>query len=854
MYKSLRDIPNPYNATEEIRNEKYFIGRNKEIEKITSAFDDFTKSGVKKNYLIIGGKSVGKSSFLNILRNKLKTKEFLSVPFIINKNKIITPLIFFKELIDSILETGSSVDLLNIKDSDSRFTQKEIWESLTSYGDHDSAKSEREIILAEVFAHALKQNRFDFPISEIHLINDIKYICNEVKRLEYKGLVILLDEFQLLSENDGIIQLLQRLMDEIGDLIFIMSGNYLLSSESFDKIIRKSETISLALFQSHDVRDFIYKPLMNYGFTREEINEHLDHDSFSYFFRKKEHNPYYINLILHFVFDKFKNSGSTKLKLDSDITNEVINQLKLNSPNHERIAAQLNASSREQLEALTSLFPYQNINLNEIVLLNLAFVEPTEELYQTTLKQLLNDICLIRPLNLFAFKLPESITLKDLSMEGSISKNIAAEIKYNFIGDNVDELYMSHIIQSSLHEDLILDTHFNAIDHLTFKLGDYIREKLDNIDYIKDKKAVIGSFTVAEKAEEIELNSKLLTEKMESLEFSSAQEKISDKIYEDVQKATKNTALFSLPLFSQMFNNENGLYYSFVKAKIRHKIVNYENFFFINTPFDKNTVPFYPNSSITSETFEGYNIEIIDSIILKIKPQIIVFLQSIDFLELDVMLVRSMINNNFERTIQIIEIMRHFDSNKSMWINNIGFAYLCNEEYELAQKHFDKVTNKEFTTFSNLAYLNYRNNTNQVDNYLKKAEKSLKQVNPDSPFKVIHQILIPLNERNILPNNYDLVFDITPELVIMGNKAINASFAKLNHCFIFLSKIKLKSDLDKFYKTRYEYYLHYNLGQFEKAIELLDKIDEKNYDSIFRQQISEHIALDKKIIIKAIKE
>lgn len=853
MYKSLRDIPNPYNPTEEVKNEKLFVGRDREINKISSAIDDYISSGIKKNFIITGGKSIGKSSLLNIIKKRLSDKKLLPVSFIINKNKIISPLVFFKELVDSVLESGSNADFLNIKSDDDKFTQKEIWESLTNYGEHESNKGDRELYLAEIYALALKNNRFDLPLSEVNLIKDFKFLVISAIKFEYKGIVILIDDFQLLSENDSIIQLLQRLMEEVDGLLFIMAGNQLLNSDSFDKIIRRSETINLTFFQPHQIQDFIFKPLMYYGFTRDEINEVLDKDSFSFFFRKKEHNPYYINLILYYSFEKYKKNYNEKIRLDYEITSEVINQLKLNSPYHEKIAAQLTASSREQLEALTRLFPFQNINLNEIVLIQLAFEKLTEENYNRILKLILSDICLITPMNLFEFDLPDGITLKTLQQEETISRNLAAEIKYKFIGDNIDELYMSHFIQSSLNEDLILDTQLSSIDHLSFKLQNFILDRLNNLIELSDKDFTIGKITLAEDASELELNSKSLSEKVEALEKTSEKKDISQNEYEMVNSSTKDTVLNAVSIFSQIFNNSNGLYYSFVKVKIRHKVFNYENIFFFSTPIQDYT-PIYPMDSIISDSFNDYNIEILDSIVLKIKPQIIIFLQSIDTLEMQARLLRSLVNNNFELTISILEIQKNFNDNKNIAINNIGFAYMCDEQYEIAYKHFEKVIQKEDVTYCNLAYLEYRRDGKQIqiEQYLKKAEKQLKLKTGENTYLAIHQILLPLNLRKTQPKNFDLAYDVSADLIIQGNKALLASFNKQNHGFKLLNKAKLYSELDNFYKRRYEYFLHLNLGNITKAKDLLGDIEGKKFETIFYQQIEEQIRLDRNIIFQSI--
>ena len=516
MYKTLKEIPNPYQPHNTIKNEKIFVGRKKEMNQILTATEDFIKTGIKKDFLLYGDKSLGKTSFLQILRNKLSEKGFLTVNYVVIKDKMVSSLTFFKELIDEILDAGSPNDLLNKKDDKTKNTQKEIWEALTTLGNHDSKTFEREINIASLYAYALEKNRFDIPISENNLIKDFKLISKDTK-VCYKGLILIIDEFQLLSENDSIVQLMQRMMEEIEDVIFILCGNQLIRSESFEKIQRKSELIELLPFGTNDVYDFLYKPLMNEGFTREEINECLDRTSLSFLFKKREHNPYHLNLILYHVFEKYKNYANAKMCLDEDISYDILNKLKVNAPYHERISAQLNASSHEQRQALNRLFPYQNLNLNDIVHINLNFADINEENYNRIIHNVVEDIVIVSSLNLFNIKTPPNISLQNLLEQENISKNIAAEIKFKFIGDNIDELYLHHLINSSLGEELEISSHRDAIEFLSFSFFEYLTDKLIKmLDLEKNKKIEAHTnVRIIEKGEENEISSKIISDKIQ---------------------------------------------------------------------------------------------------------------------------------------------------------------------------------------------------------------------------------------------------------------------------------------------------------------------------------------------------
>ena len=256
--------------------------------------------------------------------------------------------------------------------------------------------------------------------------------------------------------------------------------------------------------------------------------------------------------------------------------------------------------------------------------------------------------------------------------------------------------------------------------------------------------------------------------------------------------------------------------------------------------------------TLNSSNLQEYNIQILDSVVLPIQPSLIIFLKKIDTSELTVMMLRRIYRADYEQAIELIEILKHFVYDENSGNNNLGFAYLCKGDLTIAKKYFDNVKNKEFTSLCNLAYLSYLENLiPSSEQYLKRASKSLKTLNPSSPtFSVMHQILVPVEKRKCLPKNFDVVFEPSCELIIEGNKAIIASFAKQNHGFSLLNKASTFSDLDKFYKARYDYFICYNLGDFERAIEKLNKLKEVLADTSYRDHFLELMKMDETILNK----
>lgn len=854
MYKSLRDIPNPYQPYSEIKSESFFIGRKNEIEKIINGLNESIESGINRNFLIIGDKSIGKSSLLHILRQKLLPLKFLTVNFVVNQNKIESSLIFFKELFDAIINEGAPNNLLNKRENEDEFTQKEIWEGLTLFGNHQASTAQMKLLLGHFYAEAIKIGNFNAPLPEIYLIKDLEYLISEIKSSDYKSLVIIIDEFHLLKQNDNILQNLISVIERVSGISFILCGNFSVRSERFDKFLRKSEIIELKAFSKNEIWDFIYKPIQHYGFTKEEISKEINFDSLRYLFNNNDNNPYYLNLILNEMFDRYKKGISEKIEFTHDVSVAILEKLKYNSPYHEKITAQLNVAEKKQLQALSRLYAFQNINLDDIALIDIAFEDITENKYKEVLKKIIFDLVLVQPLQIFNIEAPKNIKLEDLIKNPEHIRNNAADIKYTFIGDAVDELYLISYISNALDKDLIINHPSNAIEFLNEKLFYYLYENIiKDLKFDDSKKIYESTFCTIrqiDKLRESNITASNIEQKINYLNEVNA-ETIDEEDYEKIQNSVKNTSLSLLPQLNKFLNLTNhGCYYIFVKVKIREKIFIYE--YFITCQIDNDFLPIFFSNNYNIPVFEKYKVEILDIIVTKIKPKVFLVLNQIDLSSLYVMLTRSVYNGNYDDAIEYqekIKLLNKDDEDVSN--NNLGFINLLKQEFSLAEKFFDLVKSKDYTTLLNQAYLYYRLDLiNKVEPLIKKAEKSFKILKPNEPlFFAMHQILIPNKIRKTINySDFDLVFDVSCDLIIKGNKAILASFENQNYGPSLLKKAEIINEQDKFYKLRYEFYVYYNLKQIDKAKELLLEAEENFENLPIKEHIQKLIYYDKKIL------
>lgn len=849
MYRSIREIPNPYNHTAEIKESKFFAGRKKELEFVLGNISDFIEHGQKSDFIITGDKSIGKSSFLNIVKENLENIGVLVAHLTLTQNKASSNLLFFKELIDVILDGGERNKFLNIKNSGGVFTQREVWEELTDSANYLDFKDKTSLYFAKTYANSLIKDDLNIHISEVNLIKDFRYLENESRNHGFKCMIILIDEFQLLSSNDTLIQLIQRLMDEVENLSFILSGNQLIKGDSFEKIKRKSELIELHPLMANDIYELIDKPLMAYGFTREEIDEVIEVSLFKYLIKKGGYNPYYVNLIMHHVFDRYKYGRTEKLVIDKEVIIDVVDRLKFVATHHEIITSQLNASTNDQLEALYRLFFFQKINLDDAIFLKLAFSEFSNLEYLEELRKIKYDIQKVIPLKLYKFH--NENALEEFLAVDIVSRNQAAEIKYLFKGDSIDELYLSQLIESRINVELPLKSHSDIFEHYAEKLRLHlikrIKESVKPILEIKRSRIQV-SYSFLEKSKDSEITSDIIKAKIQTIRNIASLTELSAKDYSDISNSLSNTNLSQLTIFAKKPDKDLCFCFLFVKVKVRYKIVKYEIFIPIDVDNLDNLV-LLVQENIGMMTFPShYEIEIVDSSVIGIQPDMVALLKYVDMQNLNVRLVQYVFRGDFDKAIKLQIIANNLQGDP-LFENNIGFLHMNNRNLNVAQKYFDRIQILDQVSLCNLAYLSYlKGDIESSEQLLSESMKKLKSSKSgDVILRAMNQILLPVELRTKLPANFDLIFNPGQEIITFGNAAIIASFGGHNHGIELLKEASLVGNFDVIYRIRYEYFLHYNLKQHEIVkIKLLEFENAIKNVSVF-DYFNSSLQKDKKI-------
>lgn len=102
------DYVNPYDFGRPIRDPGLFAGRQKELKEIDYYFE-LSKSDrpIYHNLALIGPRSVGKTSLLNMVEHIAKKKGMLAVKSSLNEEISTNEVQFFKEIFDNLVTKGA---------------------------------------------------------------------------------------------------------------------------------------------------------------------------------------------------------------------------------------------------------------------------------------------------------------------------------------------------------------------------------------------------------------------------------------------------------------------------------------------------------------------------------------------------------------------------------------------------------------------------------------------------------------------------------------------------------------------------------------------------------------------------
>jgi tetratricopeptide (TPR) repeat protein len=343
---------NPYDFINPIKDPKYFAGRHEELKEIDYYLELSRSKDPKYFHLaLVGLRSIGKTSLLNMIEHKANEKGFLVVKIPLNKELCQNDVLFFKEIIDGIMTKGAEKGMFGgIFETIYRAFRKLI----------DTLDIQAEIPLLFGTAYiGIKKGVSEIGIPQHVLLHDLKKLREEAKKQGMPTIVLLFDECDLFAENEVILQKIRNVFMEVDGYILVFSGTekmFSAISNVFSPIPRFFKRINVENFKKfEEVEEALLKPL------NDEEKAAFDKSCIADIYRITNGSPYEINLVAHYMYRRWKEGKSPKIQLSPEVLDDVLNELeRLRKSGHYEIADKIRNSGTNYLKVLISLleFPY----------------------------------------------------------------------------------------------------------------------------------------------------------------------------------------------------------------------------------------------------------------------------------------------------------------------------------------------------------------------------------------------------------------------------------------------------------------------------------------------------------------
>jgi len=511
--------PNPYNFLNPVSEEQRFADREEELQEIRR----YLSQAAANNYYhigITGDRAAGKSSLLNRVEEVADEGDHLAVKISLDSQIVQNQLKFFKELLDSIMAEGADKGVIGDSLLDS-FRNKV-----------GSLDPDVEVSLGygSTYLRAMQSQNPDPDIPQRVLSDDLDGLYEKVESNGKKSIVLLLDEADLLSKNDAILQKIRNVFSDIEGYNLVLSGTEELferTDEVFSPMSRLFKRISLGPFESQEkTKECITKPLS------EEEEKDLDDQCIGEIHGITGGSPYEINLVAHHMYKRY-NEGADEITLTPDVLDDVAEELdRIRESGHHKIADDVKRLLPNQLQVLVSLLEFPDV--------------PKEWLVEFCL---LDRVETIEPENLSSVRSSKELTIDSLSDQGMIQED--GDENLSFAGSEFDKTYLKYYAASEgvindvadfrpgmvgsaiqnlyqkLVEEIILTNEFSEYRvHTVFDRGAEVGKELDEMDIGEGKQLfmISANLTIPE------------GESRAIVEFSPDER---EKFYQNIPNATR---------------------------------------------------------------------------------------------------------------------------------------------------------------------------------------------------------------------------------------------------------------------------------------------------------------------------
>lgn len=356
-------VRNPYDFRNPTRPD-LLIGREDELDEIekhlTAAADDRPV-----HIALLGERAAGKTSILDAVEPRVKEHRLIPVRVNLDEGATSTAYTFFKSIFEAVIHRLVSEGI--VKSDDPRYG---AWRRQVHAGDTTVLPSD-ELLQFGMIAASLATGGTPPDISAALLAADTEVLIRLAREADYHGIVLLIDEANLIGTNPTIIQKLRNLVQAINGLMLILAGTtqvFASLREVFSPIPRQFVRIAVEQFESlSEVIECVRRPL----FLAEEKVPRESFEAAVDIFKLTNGRPYEINLVCYHIWQALLDGHQDKFEITPLVLDKMLSEL-LNMGQFER---QLDADevghirdlSTDDFEIAATVLPYEGYTLEEHV-------------------------------------------------------------------------------------------------------------------------------------------------------------------------------------------------------------------------------------------------------------------------------------------------------------------------------------------------------------------------------------------------------------------------------------------------------------------------------------------------------
>ena len=357
---------NPYDWEHEIKVPELFAGREEEIDRIKRELARLLPTPfISPKIAIVGKRLVGKTSLLWKIKQECSKYPFLGVLITINhRNIAIDPWEFWRLVFQQTREELSKLGLVRKQGSEegagfhvgregntdplTRYFERQQFDK--AYGDHIQTPS---IVV------------LDYQL----VLSDLQLLCDGIMSHGYKGIVLLIDEANLLIDSYEVSQLLRQVSANIrfGILFAGEPETSKLFTEPLERLYLQGIVMPLENFRSStDVSECALLPL------NETERQLISPMTINYLSRLSQGKPNQIRLICNSIYNMYMNGKQKDLNITIDVMEDVVDRIESSYPLGQQIDAIRRLNSVE-LESLYNLTRYPDWKVQDVINLDESF-------------------------------------------------------------------------------------------------------------------------------------------------------------------------------------------------------------------------------------------------------------------------------------------------------------------------------------------------------------------------------------------------------------------------------------------------------------------------------------------------